>query len=149
MYEELENFERNQVWTLVDPLRDVNVIGTKWVFKNKQEKDGEIVRNKARLVTQGFSQMEDLDFGETFTPVPRLEAIRILLAFATSKGFKLYQIDVKNAFLNGVIQEEVYVRQPQVSIIPNTPIECTSFQRFCTSLSKRRGLGMLGLRSFC
>jgi hypothetical protein len=107
------------------------------------------VRNKACLVAQGFSQVEDLDFGETFTPVPRLETIRILLAFAMSKGFKLYQIDVKNAFLNGVIQEEVYVRQPQDSIIPNTPIECTSFQRFCTSLSKRRGLGMLGLRSFC
>jgi hypothetical protein len=70
------------------------------------------VRNKARLVAQGFSQMEGLDFGETFAPVARLEAIRILLAFAASKGFKLYQMDVKNAFLNGVIQEEVYVRQP-------------------------------------
>jgi hypothetical protein len=83
--------------------RDVNVIGTKWVFKNKQGKDGEIVRNKTHLVAQGFSQVEGLDFGETFTPVTRLEAIRILLAFASSKGFKLYQIDVKSAFLNGVI----------------------------------------------
>jgi hypothetical protein len=70
------------------------------------------VRNRARLVAQGFSQVEGLDFGETFSPVARLEAIRILLAFATSKGFKLYQMDVKSAFLNGVIQEEVYVRQP-------------------------------------
>jgi hypothetical protein len=83
--------------------RDVNVIETKWVFKNKQGKDGEIVRNKTHLVAQGFSQVEGLDFGETFTPVTRLEAIRILLAFASSKGFKLYQIDVKSAFLNGVI----------------------------------------------
>jgi hypothetical protein len=112
MHEELENFERNQVRTLVDPPRDVNVIETKWVFKNKQGEDGEIVRNKARLVAQGYSQVEGLDFGETFAPVARLEAIRILLAFAASKGFKLYQMDVKNAFLNGVIQEEVYIRQP-------------------------------------
>jgi hypothetical protein len=70
------------------------------------------VRNKARLVAQGYSQVEGLDFGETFAPVACLEAIRILLAFAASKGFKLYQMNVKSVFLNGVIQEEVYVRQP-------------------------------------
>jgi hypothetical protein len=70
------------------------------------------VRNKARLVAQGFSQVEGLDFGKTFAPVAHLKAIRILLAFAASKGFKLYQMDVKSALLNGVIQEEVFVRQP-------------------------------------
>jgi hypothetical protein len=112
MHEELENFERNQVWTLVDPRRDVNVIGTKWVFNNKQGEDGEVVRNKALLVAQGYNQVEGLDFGETFAPVAHLEAIRILLAFVVSKGFKLYQMDVKSDFLNGVIHEEVYVRQP-------------------------------------
>jgi hypothetical protein len=90
----------------------VNVIGIKWVFKNKQGKDGEVVRNKARLVAQGYSEVEGLDFGESFAPVARLEAIRILLAFAASMRFKLYQMDVKNTFLNGVIHEEVYVRQP-------------------------------------
>jgi hypothetical protein len=110
MHEELENFERNQVWTLVDPPREVNVLGTKWVFKNRQGEDGEVVMNKSRLVAQGYSQVEGLDFGETFALVARLEAIRIVLAFATSKGFKLYQMDVKIAFLNCVIQEEVYVR---------------------------------------
>jgi hypothetical protein len=112
MLEELGNFERNEVWTLVDPLRDVNVIGAKWGFKNKQGEDGEVVRNKARLVAQGYSQVEGLDFGETFAPVACLEAIRILLAFATSKGLKLYQMNVKSVFLNGVIHEEVYVTQP-------------------------------------
>jgi hypothetical protein len=81
----------------------VNVIGTKWVSKNKQREDGEVVRNKAHLVTQGFSQVEGLDFEEIFAPITHLEAIRILLAFAASKGFKLYQMNVKNAFLNGVI----------------------------------------------
>jgi hypothetical protein len=110
MNEELENFERNQVWTLVEPLIDMNVIVIKWVFNNKQWEDGEVVRNKAHLITQSFSQVEDLDFGEIFALVARLEAIRILLAFAASKGFKLYQMDVKSAFLNGVIQEEAFVR---------------------------------------
>jgi hypothetical protein len=90
----------------------VNVIGTKWVFKNKQGEGGEVVRNKARLVAQGFSQVEGLDFGETFAPMSRLKAIRILLAFFASKGFKLYQMDVKNAFLNCVIHEEGYIWQP-------------------------------------
>jgi hypothetical protein len=90
MHDELENFERNQVWTLVDPPRDVNIIGTKWGFKNKQGEDDEIVRNKAHLFAQGFSEVEGLDFGEIFAPVARLDAIRILLAFAASKGFKLY-----------------------------------------------------------
>jgi hypothetical protein len=125
MHEQLENFERNHVWTLVDPPRDVNVIGTKRSFKNKQGEDGEIVRNKACLIAQGFSQVEGLDFGETFVPVAHLEAIRILLAFAVSKGFKLYQIDMKNDFLNSVIQEEVYVRQLQVLRILNTQIVYT------------------------
>jgi hypothetical protein len=114
MHVELDNFERNQVWSLVEPPRDVNVIETKWVFKNKQGggEDGEVVRNKARLVAQYFSQVEGLDFGETFAPAADLEANRILLALAASKGFKLYQMDVKCAFLNGVIPKEVFVRQP-------------------------------------
>jgi hypothetical protein len=111
MHEELQNFEGNQVWTLVKPPRDVNVIGTKWVFKNKHGRDGEIMRNKARLVAQGFSQVKGLDFEEIFAPVARLEAIMILLAFVASKGFKLYQMDVESAFLNGVIQDEVFIRQ--------------------------------------
>jgi hypothetical protein len=121
MHEELENFERNQVCTLVVPPRDVNVIGTKWVFKNKPGEDGEVVRSMARLVAQGYSQVEGLDFGETYAPVARLEAIRILLAFTTSKEFKLYQMDMKSAFLNGVIQEEVYVRHPPGFESPKYP----------------------------
>jgi hypothetical protein len=85
------------------------------------------VRNKARLVAQGFTQVEGLDFGETFAYVVHLKAIRILLAFAASKGFKLCQIDVKIDFLNGATQDEVYVRQPHVSRTQSILIECTSF----------------------
>jgi hypothetical protein len=110
MHEELENFERNQVWELVDPPPGCQPIGTKWVWKNKEEETGEVVRTK--LVAQGFSQKEGIDYEETITPVARLEAIRILLAFSVAKGFKLHQMDVKSAFLNGVLEEEVYVRQP-------------------------------------
>ncbi|WVZ58644.1 hypothetical protein U9M48_008889 [Paspalum notatum var. saurae] len=112
MHEELENFERNHVWDLVDPPPNCHPIGTKWVFKNKQGENGMVMRNKARLVAQGFCQKEGIDYEKTFAPVARLEAIRILLVFAASKGFKLQQMDVKSAFLNGFIEEEVYVRQP-------------------------------------
>ncbi|WVZ89173.1 hypothetical protein U9M48_035610 [Paspalum notatum var. saurae] len=104
MHEELENFDRNQVWVSVEPPPHCTPIGTKWVFKNKQRVDGVVVRNKTRLVAQ-----EGIDYEETFAPIVRLDAIRILLAFAASKGFKLFQMDVKSAFLNEFIEEEVYV----------------------------------------
>ena len=111
MQEELNNFERNQVWKLVER-PNTNVIGTKWVFRNKQDENGVVTRNKTRLVAQGFTQVEGLDFEETYAPVARLEAIRMLLAYATHHNFKLLQMDVKSAFLNGPIQELVYVEQP-------------------------------------
>jgi hypothetical protein len=110
----------------------VNVIGTKWVFKNKHRKDGEdgeVLRNNARLVAQGFSQVESLDFGKTFAPTAHLKAIRILLAFAASKGFKLYQMDMKSAFLNGVIQEEVFVSQLQGFENPKYPHRVYKFSK--------------------
>src|SRR6187455_2636459 len=99
MQEELNNFMRNEVWHLV-PRPNQDVVGTKWVFRNKQDEHGMVTRNKARLVAKGYSQVEGLDFGETYAPVARLESIRILLAYATYHGFKLYQMDVKSAFLN-------------------------------------------------
>jgi hypothetical protein len=112
MHEKLENFERIQVWELVEPPLGCKPIGTKWVWKNKEGEKGEVVRNKSRLVAQGYSQKVGIDYKETFALAARLEAIRILLAFSVAKGFKLHQMDVKSAFLNGVLEEEVYVRQP-------------------------------------
>jgi hypothetical protein len=111
MHEELNNFTRNEVWHLV-PCPNQNVVGTKWVFRNKQDEHGVVTRNKARLVAKGYSQVEGLDFGETYAPVARLESICILLSYATYHGFKLYQMDMKSDFLNGPIKEEVYVEQP-------------------------------------
>jgi hypothetical protein len=110
MQEELNNFKRNKVWSFVERSKQ-NVVGTKWVFRNEQDEHGVATRNKARLVAKGYSQVEGLDFEETFAPVARLESIRILLAYATHHDFKLYQMD-KNAFLNDPIKEEVYVEQP-------------------------------------
>jgi hypothetical protein len=111
IHEELENFERNQVWELVDPPPGCKPIGTKWVWKNKEGEKGEVVRNKSRLIAQGFSQKEGINYEETFALVAHLEEIRILLAFFMAKGFKLHQMDVKSAFLNGVLEEKVYVRK--------------------------------------
>jgi hypothetical protein len=90
------------------------VIGIKWVFRNKQDQDRIVVRNKVRLVSQGYTQVEGLDFRETYALVGRLEAIRILSAYACAHDIRLYQIDVKSAFLNGYINELVYVEQPPV-----------------------------------
>jgi hypothetical protein len=97
------------VWSLVKRPKQ-NIVGNKWMFCNKQDKHGVVIRNKARLMTKGYSQVKGLDFNETFAPVARLESIRILLAYATQHDFKLYQIDVKSVFLNGPIKEEVYVK---------------------------------------
>jgi hypothetical protein len=108
MQEELNNFKHNEVWSLVERIK-LNIIGTKWVFRNKKDEYGVVTRNKARLVTKGYSQVEGLNFDETFAPVARLESIQILLTYATHHNFNLYQIDIKSAFLNVPIKEEVYV----------------------------------------
>jgi hypothetical protein len=111
MQEELNNFKRIEVWSLV-PRPKQNIVGTKWVFRNKQDEHGVVTRNKARLVAKGYAQVAGLDFEETFAPVARLESIRILLAYAAHHSFRLFQMDMKSAFLNGPIKEEVYVEQP-------------------------------------
>ncbi|GJY12432.1 retrovirus-related pol polyprotein from transposon TNT 1-94 [Tanacetum coccineum] len=112
MQEELNQFYRNKVWTLVPLPYGKIAIGSKWVFRNKKDEHGTTTKNKARLVAQGYSQEEGIDYDETFAPVARMEAIRIFLAFATYMNFKVYQMDVKSAFLNGKLKEEVYVKQP-------------------------------------
>ncbi|GJT42184.1 retrovirus-related pol polyprotein from transposon TNT 1-94 [Tanacetum coccineum] len=112
MQEELNQFIANDVWELVPQPRNMKIIGTKWVFRNKLDENGIVSRNKARLVAQGYNQQEGINYDETYAPVARLESIRILLAYACALDFKLFQMDVKSAFLNGFINEEVYVAQP-------------------------------------
>jgi hypothetical protein len=149
MHEELNNFTHNEVWELVERPKNHNVIGTKWVFRNKHSEDGLVVRNKARLVAQGYTQVEGLDFGETFAPMARLEAIQILLAYACAHNIKLYQMDVKSAFLNGKISELVHVEQPPGFEDPKDLTMCTSSLRLSMGLSKLHAFDMKGLGISC
>ncbi|GJX38041.1 putative ribonuclease H-like domain-containing protein [Tanacetum coccineum] len=112
MQEELLQFKLQKVWTLVDLLKGKRAIGTKWVYRNKKDERGIVVRNKARLVAQGYTQEEGIDYDEVFVPVARIEAIGLFLACASFMGLIVYQMDVKSAFLYGTIKEEVYVCQP-------------------------------------
>ncbi|GJR40795.1 putative ribonuclease H-like domain-containing protein [Tanacetum coccineum] len=112
MQEELLQFNLQKVWTLVDLLKGKRAIGTKWVYRNKKDERGIIVRNKARLVAQGYTQEEGIDYDEVFAPVARIEAIWLFLAYALFMGFIMYQMDVKSAFLYGTIEKEVYACQP-------------------------------------
>ncbi|GJU79343.1 putative ribonuclease H-like domain-containing protein [Tanacetum coccineum] len=121
MQEELLQFKIQKVWILVDLPYENKAIGTKWVYKNKKDERGVVVRNKARLVAQGHRQEEGIDYDEVFAPVARIEAIRIFLAFASYMGFIVYQMDVKSAFLYGKIDEEIYVSQPLGFIDPKYP----------------------------
>ena len=113
MHEELHQFVRNDVWELVPRPKDTHVISTKWIFRNKTDEDGEIIRNKSRLVAQGCTQVEGVDFDESFAPAARLESIRILLSIICIMDFKPYQMDVKCFFLIGFLNEEVFVEQPR------------------------------------
>ncbi|GJZ25504.1 retrovirus-related pol polyprotein from transposon TNT 1-94 [Tanacetum coccineum] len=112
MQEELNQFISNDVWELVPNPIDMTSIGTKWVYRNKLDENGIVTRNKARLVAQGYNQQEGINYNKAYAPVAKLESIRILLAYACALDFKLFQIDVKSAFHNGFIIEEVYVAQP-------------------------------------
>ncbi|GJR34715.1 retrovirus-related pol polyprotein from transposon TNT 1-94 [Tanacetum coccineum] len=112
MQEELNQFERNKVWILFPAPYGKTIIGTKWIYMNKMDENGVVIKNKARLVAQRFRQEKGIEYDETFAPVARLKAIRIFLAYAAYMGFMVHQMDVKSAFLNGKILEEVYVQQP-------------------------------------
>nr|GEW98128.1 putative ribonuclease H-like domain-containing protein [Tanacetum cinerariifolium] len=106
------SIQNQNVWTLVDCPKGVRPIGTKWVLKNKKDKRGIVIRNKARLMAQGHTQEEWINYDEVFAPVARIKAIRLFLAYASFMGFTVYQMDVKSAFLYGTIDEGVYVMQP-------------------------------------
>nr|GFA31929.1 retrovirus-related Pol polyprotein from transposon TNT 1-94 [Tanacetum cinerariifolium] len=121
MQEELNEFERLEVWELVPRPDKVMVITLKWIYKVKLDELGGILKNKASLVAHGYRQEEGIDFEESFAPVARLEAIRIFLAYAAHKNMIVYQMDVKTTFLNGNLQEEIYVSQPNGFVDPDNP----------------------------
>ncbi|GKD98963.1 putative ribonuclease H-like domain-containing protein [Tanacetum coccineum] len=123
MKDELLQFKLQMVWALVDLPNGKRVIGTKWVFKNKKDERGIVIKNKARLVAQGYTQEEGIDYNEVFAPVARIEAIRLFLAYASFKDFVVYQMDVKSAFLydngfqRGKIDKTLFIKRDKSDIL--------------------------------
>jgi nucleotide-binding universal stress UspA family protein len=117
MQEEIDSVKRNQTWELADLPQGHRAITLKWVYKLKRNEAGEIVKHKSRLVARGFVQQEWIDFDEVFSPVARVESVRLLLTLAAQEGWQVHHMDVKSAFLNGDLKEEVYVRQPTGFIV--------------------------------
>jgi hypothetical protein len=113
MDEELDQIEKNDTWEFVPRPKNKNVIDTKWVSRNKLNEYGQVTRNKAIFLCKVYAQIGGIDFEETFAPVARMEAILLLLAYACSKNVKVYHMDVKSSFLNGELEEEVYIEQPE------------------------------------
>ena len=113
MDNEMNLLHMNHVWDLVKLPKDRKAVGSKWAFKLKVGSDGQVERHKARLVAQGFAQKQGLDYDETFPPVVRFESLRTVIALTVQNGMKMHQMDVTTAFLNGELQEEVYMKQPE------------------------------------
>ncbi|PKI52678.1 hypothetical protein CRG98_026938, partial [Punica granatum] len=129
MRSEMESMYTNQVWTLVDPPEGAKLIGYKWVFKKKTDMDGNVITFKRRLVAKGFRQVHGVDYDETFSPVAMLKSIRILLAIAAYYDYEIWQMDVKTAFLNGNLLEDVYMTQPEGFVDPHSAEKVCKLQR--------------------
>lgn len=124
MEAELNALSANKTWTLVPLPSGKTAIGCRWVYKVKHKSDGTIDRYKARLVAKGYTQLEGLDFLDTFAPVAKLTTLRLLLAVASSHNWDLKQLDVNNAFLHGDLHEEVYMKPPPGVALPNPKFVC-------------------------
>ncbi|KAL0290736.1 UNVERIFIED_CONTAM: Retrovirus-related Pol polyprotein from transposon RE2 [Sesamum angustifolium] len=140
MEEEIKMIEKNNTWELADRPKDKDVIGVKWIYKTKLNADGSIQKHKARLVAKGYSQLPGIDYTETFAPVARLDTIRALIAIAANKKWKIYQMDVKSAFLNGYIDEEIYVEQPQGFIAKGSEEKVLRLKKHFMGSNKRQEL---------
>jgi hypothetical protein len=113
MVEEYDSIFKNSAWEIVPRLVDKSVVGSRWIYKVKQDVDGSMEKYKARFVARGFSQIEGIDYDETFAPVARYSSIRSILALSAQMGWRIHQMDVKIAFLNEIIEEGVYIEQPE------------------------------------
>ncbi|GJV64548.1 retrovirus-related pol polyprotein from transposon TNT 1-94 [Tanacetum coccineum] len=129
MDREIEMIEKNQTWCLVELPKDAKCIGVKWVFKTKLNERGEIEKHKARLVARGYGQEFGVDYMEVYAPVARMDTIRLMLALAAQRGWSIYQMDVKSAFLHGTLQENVYVQQPQGYVVKNSEHKVYKLQK--------------------
>jgi hypothetical protein len=119
MNREIESIEKNRTWTLTTLPAGHKPIGLKWVYKLKKNSEGEVIKHKARLVAKGYVQKQGIDFEEVFAPVARLDTVRLILAVAANRGWEVHHLDVKSTFLNGELEEEVYVSQPEGYTVKN------------------------------
>ena len=149
MEEELDQIQKNETWELVPRPKNKNVIGTKWVFQKKLNEEGQVTRNEARLVCKGYAQVEGIDFEENFSPIARMEAIRMILAYACSKKIKVYQMDVKSTFLNGELEEEVYIEQPEGFQMSYEKGYVCRLKKALLALNRLSELGMRDWTSIC
>ena len=113
MVEEYDSIVKTSVWEIVPRPIDKSVVGSRWIYKVKQDVDGSVEKYKDKFVAWGFSQIEGIDYGETFSPISRYSSIISILALSAQMGWRIHQMDVKTAFLNGIIEEEVYIEQPE------------------------------------
>ena len=113
MQQEIKALEENNTWSIVDLPKGMHAVGSKWIYKIKYKADDEVERFKARLVAKGYSQQEGLDYDDTFSPVAKMLTVRCVIVLAVSKGWPMYQMDVYNAFLQGDLEEEVYMEMPE------------------------------------
>ncbi|GJU09437.1 retrotransposon protein, putative, ty1-copia subclass [Tanacetum coccineum] len=126
---EIQSMYDNQVWNLVDTTPGLKIVGCKWIFKKKTDMDGKVHTYKARLVAKGYTQTHGIDYEETFSPVAKIKSIRIMLAIAAFHDYEIWQMDVKTAFLNGKLTEDVFMAQPEGFENAKYSKECASFKR--------------------
>ena len=129
MKSEIESMKENQVWNLIDPPDGVRTIECKWIYKKKKDIDGNVHIYKARLVAKGFRQVQGVDYDETFSPVAMLKSVRIILAIAAYFDYEIWQMDVKTAFLNGNLTEDVYMMQPEGFVDPTNAGKICKLQK--------------------
>jgi hypothetical protein len=142
MKTEMDAVEKNRTWELADLPRGHRAITLKWVFKLKRDEVGAIIRHKARLVARGFLQREGINFDNAFAPVAWMESVRLLLALAAQEGWRVHHMDVKSAFLNGDLKEEIYVHQPPGFATPTRRARCCACARPSMACGRHQGHGM-------
>lgn len=136
MESEIKEIERNDTWDLTDLPAGAKIIGLKWVYKTKLKENGELDKFKARLVAKGYVQQQGIDYTEVFAPVARMDTIRMIVALAAQRGWSLYQLDVKSAFLHGELKEDVYVEQPRGYELKKCPQKVYKLKRVLYGLKQ-------------
>jgi hypothetical protein len=149
MVEEYTSIMRNDVWDIVSRLEGKSVVSSRWLYKIKHVADGSIEKFKVRFVVRGFSQKEGVDYEETFSPVTRYASIRVVISISLVMRWRIHQMDVKTTFLNGIIEEEVYIEKPQGFEVHGRESHVCRIKKSLYRLKQHPGHGILGLMDTC